>query len=342
MNKKQILGIGLITGLIAIYVAFNFYQKIYGESVIKQGFIFIKTGDSLNELSTYLKPYIKDIEDFKWVAKQKSYTKIRAGKFEIKKGISNNDLINHLRVGKQTPVKVVFNNQDTIEKLAGRIAPQIEADSLEILTAITDKKFLSKIGASREEILGRFIPNTYEFFWNTSGVDFRGRMLKEYYRFWNENRLAKAKKLNMTPIEVMNLASIVQKETNKVVERPIVAGLYLNRLKSKMPLQADPTIVYILKQQKGQDFIVKRVLRKDLKIKSPYNTYQNRGLPPALISMPDISSIDAVLNYKKHNFYYMCASVDNPGYHEFANSLKQHNRNAKRYQRQLNLQGILR
>jgi UPF0755 protein len=191
-------------------------------------------------------------------------------------------------------------------------------------------------------MLGYFVPNTYELFWNTSAEKFRERMFKEYDRFWNENRLKKAKVLKMTPDQVMALASIVMKETPKAVEQPRVAGLYLNRIKIGMPLQADPTIIYILKQIHGQDFVVKRVLKKDLKLKSPYNTYLNRGVPPSLIAMPDISAIDAVLNYERHNYLYMCVNVDKFGYHLFASSLKQHNKNARKYQRWLNQQGIRR
>jgi UPF0755 protein len=164
--------------------------------------------------------------------------------------------------------------------------------------------------------------------------------LLSYERFWNESRLHKAKKLNLTNEEVITLASIVQKETAQNSERPIVAGLYLNRLKNRWPLEADPTIIYALKEKYGQDFNVKRVLLKDLKIDSPYNTYTNRGVPPSLIAMPDISAIDGVLNAKKHNYFYMCANVDKLGYHTFAKSLAQHNRNAAKYHRWMNKQKI--
>jgi len=185
-----------------------------------------------------------------------------------------------------------------------------------------------------------YVPNSYEFFWNTSAEQFRDRMLKEYHRFWNNKREEAAKKLNLNRTKVIALASIVQKETAKVSERPTVAGLYLNRIKTRMPLQADPTIIYALKEKYGQDFMVKRVLNKDLKIDSPYNTYQNRGIPPSLIAMPDISSIDAVLFPQKHNYLYMCVDVDNLGYHAFAATIKQHNRNASKYHRWMNKQGI--
>ena len=185
-----------------------------------------------------------------------------------------------------------------------------------------------------------YIPNSYEFYWNTNAIDFRTKMLKEYNRFWNEDRLEKAEKLKLSKEGVITLASIVQKETSNVSERTMVAGLYLNRLQNNWPLQADPTIIFALKKKYGQDKIIKRVLLNDLRIESEYNTYKNIGLPPGPIAMPDISSIDAVLNPKTHNYFYMCASVTNLGSHEFARTLTQHNRNAAKYQKWINQQGI--
>jgi UPF0755 protein len=342
MNKKQL--ILLITGLLLIIggvLAFNTYNKIYKPNTIKEGFVYIKTSSTLKDVENELRPFLKRVQPFVWVAKRKKYGNvIRAGKFKIPEGISNNDLINLLRGGKQTPVKLVFNNQHRLENLAGRIATQIEADSISVLNAMQDKSFLSHNGFSEKSALGMYVPNSYELYWNTSAEQFRDRMLKEYNRFWNAKRTEQAKSLNLSKTKVIALASIVQKETAKVSERPIVAGLYLNRIKRNIPLQADPTIFYALKEKFGQDFQVKRVLNKDLKIDSPYNTYQNRGIPPSLIAMPDISSIDAVLQSTKHNYIYMCADVDKPGYHAFASTLRQHNRNAAKYHRWMNKQGI--
>ncbi|WKD87054.1 Endolytic murein transglycosylase [Polaribacter huanghezhanensis] len=342
MNKKKlillIISLLLITGGILIY---NTYNKIYAVNTIKEGFVFIKTNSSLKDLEKEIAPFLKDTEHFNWVANKKKYTeKIRAGKFKIPKGISNNDLINLLRSGKQTPVQLIFNNQHSLEGLAGRVAIQIEADSISILNAMKDGPFLKEHQFTLKSALGMYVPNSYEFYWNTTAEQFRDRMLTEYNRFWDGQRDFQAKKLNLSRTKVIALASIVQKETAKISERPIVAGLYLNRIKRGWPLQADPTVIYALKEKYGEDFIVKRVLLKDLTINSHYNTYINKGIPPTLIAMPDISSIDAVLFSKKHNYYYMCASVDNIGFHEFANSLNQHNRNARKYQRWMNQQGI--
>ncbi|SEB53921.1 UPF0755 protein [Tenacibaculum sp. MAR_2009_124] len=340
MNKKIILGIIAVVLTTAIIVGFSFYNKIFGKAITKNGLLLIKSTDDLSDVASKLNQFIDNPSNFKWVAKKKNYVNPKSGRYELKKGMSLNDLVNLLRIGKQKPIKLSFNNQDTLEKLAGRISKQIEADSISLLQSMKDSDFLESNGFNEKSALGMYIPNSYELYWNTSSEKFRNRMLKEYNRFWNEKRIAKAKNLNLSKAEVLTLASIVQKETAQKSERPIVAGLYLNRLKGNWPLQADPTIIYCLKQINGQEFVVKRVLNKDLTINSPYNTYKNTGLPPTLISMPDISAIDAVLNYKKHNYYYMCASVENIGFHEFANSLAQHNRNATKYQKWISQRGI--
>jgi UPF0755 protein len=265
---------------------------------------------------------------------------IKAGKYIIKKGMTNNDIINSIR-SKNLPITVAFNNQETFEDLAGRIANQIEADSLSLLNVLTSQEFLKTNGFNPKTALGMYIPNSYEFFWNTSAEQFRDRMLQEYHRFWNESRISKAKALNLSTNQVITLASIVQKETAKVDERPRVAGVYINRIKVGMPLQADPTVIYAIKEKSG-DFnqTIKRVLYKDLELDSPYNTYKYAGLPPGLITMPDISSIDAVLDYEKHDYYYFVADVTNFGYHKFAKNLSQHNRNREEYVRWINQQGV--
>lgn len=342
MNKKIIYGIITAIFLIGGIVGFNYYQKIFGKTITKDGVIYVGSNYHLMDVKKMLHDYTNNPQHFFFVAEKKKFTKPKGGRYTLKKGMTMNDVVNLLRSGNQTPIKIAFNNQDTLEKLAGRIAQQIEADSISLLSAMTDEAFLSKNGFNKKSALGMYIPNSYEFYWNTSAEKFRNKMLREYKRFWNSTRLEKAKNLNLSKDQVTTLASIVQKETAQKNERPIVAGLYLNRLKDNWPLQADPTIIYCIKQIKGQDFSVKRVLTKDLEIKSPYNTYKNIGLPPTLISMPDISSIDAVLNPAKHRYYYMCASIDKIGFHDFASSLAQHNRNAAKYQRWISQRGIKR
>ena len=326
--------------LLSGILGYNYYQKIFGKAITKETILFVYSSDTLLDIKNKISKFSYKNEAFLMVAAKKDFSKTKSGRYLLKKDMSNNDLVNLLRSGSQTPIKLSFNNQDTLEKLAGRVAQQLETDSISLLNSFIDSTFLSKNNLTEASVLQIFIPNSYEFYWNTSPRKFRDKMLKEYHLFWNSSRSKKAVALNLSKSEIITLASIVQKETSKVIERPIVAGLYLNRLKKGWPLQADPTIIYCIKKIKGQDFVVKRVLTADLGIKSPYNTYKNKGLPPTLISMPDISAIDGVLNAQKHSYFYMCANIDKLGYHTFARSLSQHNKNAAKYHKWLNKQRI--
>ncbi len=342
--KNKILIIVCALLVITSAVGFYFYNKIFSSAVTKDTTVFITSDSDMDALKDVLNGVVDNYDDFLWVADKKKFKSPKGGMYVLNKGMSLNDLVNLFRSGNQTAVKVAFNNQDTLEKLAGRIAQQIETDSISLLNAFKAPEFLKKNDFTEKSVLGMYIPNQYQFYWNISPESFRDKMLKQYNKFWNKSRLEKAEKLGLTKDQVITLASIVQKETAQISERPKVAGLYLNRYKSKWPLEADPTIIYALREINGQDFIVKRVLFRDIENtkKSPYNTYKNPGLPPSLIAMPDISSIDAVLNPAKHDYYFMCASVDNIGFHEFAKSLSQHNRNAAKYQRWISNQGIKR
>jgi UPF0755 protein len=252
--------------------------------------------------------------------------------------MSNNELINLLRAGMQEPVKVTFNTVRTKEQLAGKVAKNIEADSLSIITLLNDADFCAKYGFDRYKIITLFLPNTYEFYWNTSAEDFVERMAKEYKNFWNEERKQKAKKIGLTQSEVATLASIVQAEQSiHRSEWPMVAGLYMNRINKGMMLQSDPTLIFAI-----GDFTINRVLNKDKEIESPYNTYKHIGLPPGPILLPETKAIDAVLNFEKHEFVYMCAKEDLSGYHNFSKTLSQHNIYAQRYREALNKRGIMR
>ncbi|WP_323027899.1 endolytic transglycosylase MltG [Gelidibacter japonicus] len=342
--KKILIAIVLIGLVVAGFIAYTIYQTMFVSNTAFNNVvahIYIPTNATYKEVREELEPLLKDIDKFDALAERKKYTtNIKAGKYAIKKGMNNNDIINSIR-SNNIPVKLSFNNQESLERLAGRVSTQIEADSLELFTVMSSPEFLKSNGFSSKTALGMYIPNSYQFFWNTSAEQFRERMLKEYNRFWNDERLAKAKALNLTPDEVMTMASIVQKETAKVDERKRVAGVYMNRLKIGMPLQADPTVIYAIKLTSGDfDQVIKRVLYKDLEIDSPYNTYKYAGLPPGLITMPDISSIDAVLNYEKHDYFYFVADVKNFGYHKFAKTLSQHNVNRQEYVRWINQQGV--
>ena len=342
--KKILWAIALIGLVVAGYFAYYIYAAMMVPNTAfnnDKAYIYIKSTDTYNNVRAQLEPLLKDINKFDALAKQKKYiSNIKSGKFAIKKGMSNNDIINSIR-SSNLPVKVSFNNQNSLEKLAGRIAFQIEADSLSLLNAMKDEAFYTENNFKTETALGMYLPNSYEFFWNTSAEEFRDRMLKEYNRFWNESRLKKAKALNLSQDKVMALASIVYEESKQATEQPRIAGVYINRLRIGMPLQADPTLKFAAyKLPKYKNTVIKRVLNIHKEIQSPYNTYKNTGLPPGLIAMPDLTAIDAVLNYEKHKYLYFAADAKRVGYHKFAKTLSQHNVNARAYQRYLSLQGI--
>lgn len=347
MYIKKILLFIVIVGLIGGGLfAYKVYNAVFTPNTNfnnEEAFVYIPSDATFDDLTEMLQPLLTDIKTFEQIAQRKGYaSNVKGGKYAIKKGMNNNQIINTLRVDK-LPVKLAFNNQERLADLAGRIASQIEPDSLSLLNAFEDENFLSANGFNDDSKLGMYLPNSYEFFWNTSPEEFRDRMLKEYKTFWNASRMAKANALNLSPNEVTALASIVHKETAKVDERPKVAGLYLNRVRKRMHLQADPTVIYAIKKQTGNyDTIIKRVLYKDLEVKSPYNTYKNTGIPPGPITMPDISAIDGVLNSEKHDYLFMVANVQNFGYHKFAKTLSQHNQNKVQYIRWINQQNTAR
>ena len=283
------------------------------------------------------------IRDSYKVAKRLEYLQNKkTGRFKIDKDIGNNGIVNSLKFN-NTPVNVTFNNQERVEDLAGRVSKQIYQDSTALLFAFRDKKFLKDNNLNEQNVLSIFIPNSYNIFWNSTPEDFRDRMLAEYNKFWNEERSKKAEELGLTRLEVISLASIVQIESRRNDERPRVAGLYINRLKKNMKLQADPTVIYTIKDYyKNFDTIIRRVLYRDLRLESEYNTYKVSGLPPGPITMPDISAIDAVLDYEKNNYLFMVADPSNRGYHLFASNSSEHNKNRRAYIRWINSKGIYR
>ncbi|WP_420602066.1 endolytic transglycosylase MltG [Flagellimonas sp.] len=347
MHLKKVLWATAVLGLLICgFVAYQIYGAIFSPNTKfnnDEAFVYIASDATFSDVKNSLEPLVKNLSTFESVAERKGYiTNIKGGKFGIKKGMNNNEIINSLR-SNNIPVKVSFNNQESLPLLAGRIAQQIEADSVSLLSTFNDAAFLKESGFDDDTKLGMYLPNTYEFFWNTSAQGFRDRMLKEYSRYWNEDRLQKAKKLNLSPAQTIALAAVVQKETVKAEEKPRVAGVYLNRIRKGILLQADPTVIYAIKKETGNyDTIIKRVLYRDLEMDSPYNTYKYRGVPPGPITMPDISSIEAVLNAEKHDYLYFVADVSNFGYHMFAKTLAQHNRNKVQYIRWLNSKKVLR
>jgi UPF0755 protein len=342
LNKSKIFKILAAVGLIVvlfIYIKFFTSNTNFDKAEV---FIEVPTDSKYEEVQRIISPYVKNMSDFEIIANLRSYPEnVKAGRFLLKKGMSAFQLVAAMR--RNVPVKLAFNNQERLENLCERISAQIEPDTTKLLAAFRDSAFLEKNGFTKENVFAMFLPNTYEFYWNISAEKFRDKMLDEYNKFWTKERIAKASELNLTPVQAITLASIVHKETVKKSERPTVAGVYLNRLRDGMKLQADPTVIYALKLRDNDfDKIIKRVLYNDLFIASPYNTYQNLGLPPGPIAMPDIDAIDAVLNPEKHDYLYFCASVEKFGYHEFAVTMEQHNVNAKKYADWLNTQGTKR
>ncbi|MDO1500225.1 endolytic transglycosylase MltG [Winogradskyella maritima] len=342
--KKILWATALIGLLIFAYVAYYIYGAMFAPNTAFEkeiAYITIPSDANYLQVRQQLEPLLEDIDKFDALAKQKKYVSyVKPGRYAISKGMSNNDIINSIR-SKNIPLMVSFNNQNTLKGLAGRVAEQIEADSLELLSAMSDETFLKENGFTRESAIGMYLPNSYEFFWNSTAEDFRDRMLKEYKRFWTQERLKKAEAIGMTPNEVMTMASIVYEESKQKSEQPRVAGVYVNRIRIGMPLQADPTIKYAAYQlPEYENTIIRRVLNKHMEIDSPYNTYMYRGLPPGPVAMPELSAINAVLNYEKHDYLYFVVDARNVGFHKFAKSLSQHNANAREYHRYLNEQGI--
>lgn len=346
MNFKKILiYISLVVVIAASIYGYMIYRNIFSPNTSfaeKEVFVYIPTDADYNQVLEIVSPYITDMERFKMTAEKKSYiANVKSGRFLFKKDMNNNDLIVALR--NNVPLNLAFNNQERLEDFAGRIGSQIEADSTSLMQSFTDETFLKEQNMTSENVLSLFIPNSYEFFWNTSADKFRDRMAKEYRKFWTPERLEKAEKQNLTPLEVSALAAIVHKETVKSDERPRVAGVYLNRLNRGIKLEADPTVIFAVKKNAGDYTMeIKRVLYKDLETDSPYNTYKYEGLPPGPIAMPDVTALDAVLNPEKHNYIFFCASVTNFGYHEFAVTAAQHEVNRQKYVAWISKQGIKR
>ena len=341
MNKKWFLYLLAVAGILVIAGMALIYRNIFGITIHPERpekVIIIPTGATYEQVvdSILSKRIIHNLKLFEWVAKKKNYPfLIKPGRYVIDKEYSYNSFINVLRSGHQTPVRITFQNIRTLNQLAGKISKQIEADSTEIMSFLSDDSNYIADGFKKETIIAVFIPNTYAIYRNTDARGLYNRMLKEYRIFWNEKRLASAKEKGLDPIEVAILASIIDDEVAKPDEKPRIAGVYLNRLKRGIPLQACPTIKFAL-----NDFTITRVLYVNLQIDSPYNTYKHGGFPPGPIGCPSIEGIDAVLNAENHDYLYFAAKADFSGYHNFSRTLAEHNHYAAIYQKELNKRKI--
>ena len=344
MKKRKIFLLAMVVfSVLLTSFSFYFYQMFYGANILIEQAdtsITIEYGEGFDEVRNkfYDANIINDPISFSFVSKTMGYQDlVKPGVYYLKSGMSNLEAVRMLRAGDQMPVRITFNNVRLKHELAEKITDNTGIQPTEFEALLNDDAFLEKYGVNTENVMTLFLPNTYEVYWTIKPEELFSKMAEEHKKFWTADRLAKAKALDLTPVQVSVLASIVQAESIKNDERPTIAGLYLNRLERNIALQADPTLVYAL-----GDFTIQRVLNEHKRVQSPYNTYLNRGLPPGPINLPTISSIDAVLNYEKHDYIYMCAKEDFSGYHRFAKTLVQHNKNAALFQKALNERRIFR
>jgi len=338
-KAKVAISLAVFVFIILGITAFNYYLKFFGPNVTdNEEYLYINTGSGFSDVYSTIreKEMVKDTTSFLWTAQNMEYPgKVKPGRYRLEKGMSNRKLINMLKAGNQEPVKIAFQNVRLKQTLAGMLDKKLETDSASIMNLLDSAAYVDKLGFDTNSVYTMFIPNSYEIYWNTSAEKFIGRMHDEYQKFWNEDRKAKARNVGLSPIQVSVMASIVDAEALHDNEMATIAGLYMNRFNKGMRLEADPTVIYA-----NNDFEIRRVLNKHLRKISPYNTYLNKGLPPGPISMPSIKAIDAVLNYTKHDYIYMCAKEDFSGYHAFASSLQQHLVNARKFQQALNDRNI--
>ena len=342
-NLKNLMIIAALLAVVGAYFGWDYYKMYFASNVpsqLQDEFVCFPTGSKFDDVVKILndKGFIEDEATFRAASDRMNYkeNKIRSGRWKIKGGWGNKQLVQHLRSGEQATVKVVLNYERQVENIAAKAARFIECDSVSIYEKMNDQTFLASIGYNKDDLMSIFIPNSYDMYWNSTPEKFIERMVKESNTFWDKNdRRDKAKALNLTEKEVYSLASIVEKESNNMDERPTIAGAYLNRLKINMKLQADPTCVFATK-----DFATKRVTNAHLLFDSPYNTYLHTGLPPGPISIASPSSIDAVLNHEKHNYIFFCAKPDNSGTHAFAETFAQHNVNVAKYINWINSRGL--
>jgi UPF0755 protein len=329
----------LIFSILLISFAFYAYQICYTSNILvgKQDRVFvIPKGADFKYVQKEFHTYniTQDLMSFSFLARLMGYRDhVKPGRYILRAGMTNVEAIRLLRAGIQEPVKVTFNNVRLIRDLSEKITRNLNIKPEEFEAALIEFTMNNKYGFDKENILSMFIPNTYEVYYNVSGTELVNRMHEEYEKFWSDERKQKAKELGFTPIEVSILASIVQAESVKPDEAPVIAGLYINRLKKGIPLQADPTLVFAV-----GDFTLKRVLNEHKEVDSPYNTYKYAGLPPGPINMPEINSLNAVLDHKKIDYLYMCAKEDFSGYHNFTSDYQQHMNNAIKYQRALTIE----
>ncbi len=330
-----ILIILFVTAVVSIIILRNIVFKPF--ELKNTSYIYIDEKKNYETLISQLKDNNLPSEKiFRVIADRMRYPhNMKSGRYELTDGMTMVDVIRMLRSGNQSAVNLTFNNIRTLDRLAGRISQQLMLDSISIINAFNNEEVSKSLGFNDTTLAVMFIPDTYQVFWDTDVESLLKRMKREYDKFWNQERIKKAQNIGLTPLEVSILASIVEEEATYADEYPIVAGLYLNRLKRGMKLEADPTVKYAI-----GDFALRRILFKHLEIDSPYNTYKIIGLPPGPIRIPSVAAIDATISPQSHNYLFMCAKEDLSGRHNFAITHAEHSRNATRYQQALNKRGI--
>ena len=320
--------------LMGVAIVAVLYSAFYGKAVESEKVIYIYPTSSQSEIVAEVRSSLRSIlhrRAFDHYAKKLNLQeRLKGGRYVLREDESVIRIVRKLALGEQTPVNLVIGEARTLPQLAGKIASQIEADSVTLLRAMRNKRIRKELGLVRDSTIALFIPNTYEVWWNISPEKLLHRISRENSRFWNEERTAKLKRCRLSKYQVMTLASIVYEETKNREEMPKIAGVYINRLRKGIALQACPTVKYAM-----GNFGLKRILHKHLRYRSPFNTYLNRGLPPAPICIPSVAAIDAVLNYTDHNYLYFCARPEFDGRHNFARTLSEHNANAQKYAKAL-------
>lgn len=337
--KKFIIALVILIVIALGGTLLFYYLKYFGPNVTdNEKYLYIRTGEDFNSVYKTIrdKQIVKDSVNFLWAAQNMKYPgRVKPGRYRLKAGMSNRKLINMLASGSQEPVTFAFHNFRLKEQFAVFASKQLEPDSTSILRLLDSADFLKQYGFTTDNVFVAFMPDSYEIYWNTTPEKLFKRMYTHYQNFWTKERKDKAAELNLNPIQVSILASIVDAEALVDAEMPTIASLYLNRLKKGMKLESDPTVIFAMK-----DFTIHRVLNRYLSVPSPYNTYANKGLPPGPIMMPSVNAVNAVLNYKPSNYIYMCAKEDFSGYHNFADNVTDHNINANKFRKALNERNI--
>ena len=327
-----------VCGLLLILGLLTYYAFSSVSNVATTQYIYIDEDDTQDSVIAKIQPFANLIgmTTLNTLIRHSGYSEnIRTGRYAIEPGDGPITIFRKLKSGRQTSLNLTIPESRTIDRLAAILSNKLMLDSATIAEALTSQEVCEKLGYDTCTIAAMFVPNTYDVYWNMSIDKLLQRMQKEHDRFWKGDREAKAAEMQMTPTEVCTLASIIDEETSNNAEKPMIAGMYMNRLKEGMPLQADPTIKFALKQ-----FELKRIYNKLLNTESPYNTYRNEGLPPGPIKIASIKGIDAVLNYTSHDYLYMCAKEDFSGTHNFARTYQEHLKNADKYTKALNERGI--